>query len=129
MRGSLEEEKKAYRREGIIPAGAGLTDIVDVMTRIVGDHPRGCGAHLARMSFRIFSLGSSPRVRGSQYASIYVGEEPGIIPAGAGLTYRLKPHVGCFRDHPRGCGAHGRQSANVSQEAGSSPRVRGSQKD
>ena len=52
----------------------------------------------------------------------------GIIPAGAGLTKRRRSTTQTSRDHPRGCGAHGRSLTMYRNHWGSSPRVRGSLK-
>ncbi len=66
-------------------------------------------------------------MRGSQYGRHQSTHAPGIIPAGAGLTHRVKHVDSIARDHPRGCGAHPCSSGNSCQTSGSSPRVRGSQ--
>ena len=91
-------------------------------------------------------MGSSPRVRGSLVAISKRHAAAGIIPAGAGLTYRPSCYYArnrdhpagagltrhehdrayCDRDHPRGCGAHTALEWHVLFRAGSSPRVRGS---
>ena len=70
--------------------------------------------------------GSSPRVRGSLEELVIRVRDIGIIPAGAGLTFRFKACRTMCGDHPRGCGAHLSQKANAAQQQGSSPRVRGS---
>ena len=65
-------------------------------------------------------------MRGSLADSTKGNAQPGIIPAGAGLTALAETMSFVFRDHPRGCGAHTRTSARHSTQWGSSPRVRGS---
>ena len=112
--------------QGIIPAGAGLTHVTRCWPFGARDHPRGCGAHWTELTRRSRCSGSSPRVRGSRKQLLQVVGQPGIIPAGAGLT----PHIGdesrCVWDHPRGCGAHSPPLSSANAWAGSSPRVRGS---
>ena len=71
---------------GIIPAYAGNT--VQIIVVIFGqwDHPRVCGEHLSSRADTSGSLGSSPRMRGTQrYGSTYE-QAAGIIPAYAGNT-------------------------------------------
>ena len=52
----------------------------------------------------------------------------GIIPAHAGLTFAAYPLLLVERDHPRACGAHSILPIVMSVSAGSSPRMRGSQR-
>ncbi len=73
-----------------------------------------------------FSLGSSPRVRGSHMPRVSATSFIGIIPAGAGLTNDFLLLNQNKRDHPRGCGAHPIDKSLRAARAGSSPRVRGS---
>ena len=75
---------------GIIPAHAGLTKWRWWRWVPKWDHPRACGAHGYLKHARFSKAGSSPRMRGSLYVGAYVGEEPGIIPAHAGLTCSIK---------------------------------------
>ena len=111
---------------GIIPAGAGLTKEAEEKADGLGDHPRGCGAHDLPISTNSLTMGSSPRVRGSQMKYIMIACFSGIIPAGAGLTHRRRYHYCRSWDHPRGCGAHMKSKRGISNGSGSSPRVRGS---
>ena len=127
MRGSPSLCEETYRKTGIIPAHAGLTNARRTTTRPGRDHPRACGAHHVFFELPQSFRGSSPRMRGSRARVIAPSGPTGIIPAHAGLTFiTCKPlcHKG---DHPRACGAH-----CISQEIGvwpmgSSPRMRGSQ--
>ena len=86
MRGSRERRLHAVLRHGIIPAHAGLTDIIKVKNRMVRDHPRACGAHIASPFQSLATQGSSPRMRGSRFFLVFFCVENGIIPAHAGLT-------------------------------------------
>ena len=126
VRGSLTRIIRLPLVSGIIPAGAGLTSRMRRGRYRCRDHPRGCGAHDGFTVFRPEKWGSSPRVRGSQRAEMAVICFLGIIPAGAGLTRKLRATASSRRDHPRGCGAHTSGRLMVTTPWGSSPRVRGS---
>ena len=111
---------------GIIPAGAGLTPAWYCPGPLPGDHPRGCGAHIASAGSDVSPWGSSPRVRGSLSSLPVCSFNCGIIPAGAGLTATGTTRRMPAWDHPRGCGAHKRTRSYGDYLSGSSPRVRGS---
>ena len=111
---------------GIIPAGAGLTPAMPRPNQPYRDHPRGCGAHCLTVICQRRGSGSSPRVRGSQVKVSSKCFNPGIIPAGAGLTASRRGRAAGRWDHPRGCGAHSRRATTIRWRSGSSPRVRGS---
>ena len=51
--------------------------------------------------------------------------EPGIIPAYAGSTSRVRWKIGFLGDHPRVCGEHLENSLVGCVSSGSSPRMRG----
>ena len=106
VRGSLFAHEERVARDGIIPAGAGLTLRQFTDSQEIRDHPRGCGAH--------------------SYPPQFSDSEPGIIPAGAGLTDCQLSRASGLRDHPRGCGAHFFLKFFFRVNRGSSPRVRGS---
>ena len=55
VRGSLDYTGMHIGDLGIIPAGAGLTEMVTIMYVAHRDHPRGCGAHTKRsQQWRLF---------------------------------------------------------------------------
>ena len=113
---------------GIIPADAGSTWPRWPRPRRTRDHPRGCGEHWQSSSKGIYSVGSSPRMRGALSPCVSGCSARGIIPADAGSTYTAKEAHVVIRDHPRGCGEHYHpQSAGLSVP-GSSPRMRGALK-
>ena len=73
--------------------------------------------------------GSSPRVRGKLMLACAHECSPRIIPARAGQTHDSSaPHASCS-DHPRACGANAVFSPFSPRSPGSSPRVRGKQRD
>ena len=64
-------------------------------------------------------------MRGKGLDGLDLGEEGGIIPAGAGKSQGF-PTVGAgMRDHPRGCGEKALHPGGNAANEGSSPRVRG----
>ena len=110
---------------GIIPALAGNTQTAVVHMDYSRDHPRACGEHVAPPSPSGFLLGSSPRLRGTHVAHHRRTVVHGIIPALAGNTTCLFPHVLAYRDHPRACGEHQLLRFTAPADGGSSPRLRG----
>ena len=50
--------------------------------------------------------GSSPRMRGALFHSLFFPSSVRIIPADAGSTIHTSPGRYAFEDHPRGCGEH-----------------------
>ena len=127
MRGSRSLELRPIMNLGIIPAHAGLTRTMASRPGSSWDHPRACGAHLARPLKMPVTAGSSPRMRGS-HISIPIAMNPcGIIPAHAGLTSVMSIHSSLYGDHPRACGAHASGAQDEQYFWGSSPRMRGSQ--
>ena len=65
MRGSLLIAALQVADAGIIPAHAGLTNLITLQVPPSWDHPRACGAHCASVSQKTGGRGSSPRMRGS----------------------------------------------------------------
>ena len=70
-------------------------------------------------------MGSSPRMRGTQWASIPSHVKNRIIPAYAGNTLLRHASAQAARDHPRVCGEHGAMPYVQAIPRGSSPRMRG----
>ena len=127
MRGSHTGYDGIVLHVGIIPAHAGLTTSLWFSGSARRDHPRACGAHIARPSGVDVSKGSSPRMRGSPNRAGDVKTRHGIIPAHAGLTLHPWRRRYPRRDHPRACGAHKVVARSPALVQGSSPRMRGSQ--
>ena len=116
---------KTIAEEGIIPAGAGRSRGHPRLCGWAGDHPRGCGEKWVIQASRLFRKGSSPRVRGEGRGRRARALRKGIIPAGAGRSWRSENQKGEGGDHPRGCGEKLHKGEGVSALKGSSPRVRG----
>ena len=145
MRGTPNPRRSAPRRRGIIPAYAGNTDNLTVNRVHPRDHPRVCGEHDVHGSGFAVNQGSSPRMRGTQSATIQTllrgGSSPrmrgthgrrisrsvrrGIIPAYAGNTAAPHASASILRDHPRVCGEHINEKVKAAITLGSSPRMRG----
>ena len=97
----------SYRgHAGIIPAYAGSTNVLDLSSAWVGDHPRVCGEHGLGARLHRNVWGSSPRMRGALGAALSVMFSRGIIPAYAGSTAPSPRRPRARGDHPRVCGEH-----------------------
>ena len=128
MRGTRTVRCSRARTLGIIPAYAGNTAEMVVHLFQRGDHPRVCGEHPRPIGRMPRCAGSSPRMRGTLEVFLFKYREHGIIPAYAGNTNaHLKPLV-IKRDHPRVCGEHFDTIMQRNEKAGSSPRMRGTQR-
>ena len=125
MRGTLRTIMISTHHEGIIPAYAGNTYVERINVDLVGDHPRVCGEHRVRCAVHMTLRGSSPRMRGTHLVPRAWMAGPGIIPAYAGNTRRVRACGGHVRDHPRVCGEHLVIGTGGAASPGSSPRMRG----
>ena len=109
----------------ITPACAGKRLAPPLRTKCPLDHPRVCGEKFCACIFRVYKIGSPPRVRGKAFvAAVGVGEE-GITPACAGKRYLCRSSSPRRKDHPRVCGEKRAYTVPQAIEAGSPPRVRG----
>ena len=73
---------------GLIPAGAGTTNVKQAANGEIKAHPRRCGDHRTDFDYSRPGTGSSPQVRGPRRACTHSAETLGLIPAGAGTTLR-----------------------------------------
>jgi hypothetical protein len=90
-------------------------------------HPRACGERSYKFRSNRESGGSSPRVRGTLSCGIVTLAPIRFIPARAGNAQKaLHPFSGP-PVHPRACGERCNSPVVISDGAGSSPRVRGTQ--
>ena len=71
---------------GIIPACAGSTNVTEIGSIAIGDHPRMRGEHVAVERLPTDRLGSSPHARGAHQHPDSTLADEGIIPACAGST-------------------------------------------
>ena len=125
VRGRLIQRPHHLQRRGLIPAGAGQTRGRVFTPRIVGAHPRRCGADMRSRALRQPARGSSPQVRGRPEPRGDGPVAPGLIPAGAGQTRWVITSPPWWRAHPRRCGADAACSPRRLVDGGSSPQVRG----
>jgi len=92
---------------------------------LVSVHPRVCGEQLLFLRATALTVGSSPRVRGTDSVSVVRAVDDRFIPACAGNS---SGSGGLFHPsavHPRVCGEQPISGCITSTCGGSSPRVRG----
>ena len=129
MRGAQAGSLRLLFEPRIIPADAGSTRLDCHRYHAGGDHPRGCGEHYL-LEWRFEHVeGSSPRMRGARTELYTANEAHRIIPADAGSTVMPSPSGRSCWDHPRGCGEHRSNRAELRGQVGSSPRMRGARQD
>ena len=128
MRGAPQPE--AIRRENvrIIPAYAGSTSGSAYRSLGSRGHPRVCGEHCLSHEKSPLGSGSSPRMRGALVPHASPRIPRGIIPAYAGSTSSPGRKTRRERDHPRACGEHATKLMTLMFCMGSSPRMRGAQR-
>ena len=81
---------------GITPAYAGKSRAGVCIVGDFGDHPRVCGEKRVRLSTRISSTGSPPRMRGKVAALHCNRSVDGITPAYAGKRLKRSHRIGHF---------------------------------
>ena len=86
MRGTPAVTEATNNTARIIPAYAGNTPAACWKSWQAWDHPRVCGDHSWRLSWRCHAPGSSPHMRGTQLCWFAHAPMAGIIPAYAGNT-------------------------------------------
>ena len=106
VRGTLKTPPPEIRAWGLIPAGAGNTEDLLLMSRMAGAHPRRCGEHVTKPEVGEGNRGSSPQVRGTRLGVLDEDPVVRLIPAGAGNTNFKVIVSRSERAHPRRCGEH-----------------------
>ena len=111
----------------LIPAGAGNIARRGPSASKAGAHPRRCGEneHVRQNGTNI--CGSSPQVRGKQWAKEHEVSLGRLIPAGAGKTGARHESQTPNAAHPRRCGENQALFLLPCFTFGSSPQVRGKQ--
>ncbi len=129
VRGSRNSCLGDPRHRGSIPAGAGEPSEYEIVLPESEVDPRGCGGavRIRNRSTRI--RGRSPRVRGSPIPGHACSLGRGSIPAGAGEPPSVTMIANMRRVDPRGCGGAYVPLLASLNDAGRSPRVRGSPQD
>ena len=137
------------QRRRYIPACAGETSELGILTtptrvhpRVCGEthhqeapgagetvHPRVCGGNFYRAGAMVSFSGTSPRVRGKPVLVLNGVRCKRYIPACAGETARRSRFWTTTRVHPRVCGGNRSQYSILTYRTGTSPRVRGKRVD
>ena len=92
-------------------------------------HPHACGEHLVSNCSQVARCGSSPRMWGTQDASVFDGLFYRFIPTHVGNTGSWTTKAGSTSVHPHACGEHGVADMGTFIPGGSSPRMWGTQHD
>ena len=129
MRGkrlSVLAHTSTYR---LIPAHAGKTCVGCCLGNRFWAHPRACGENYVDEATLLPEPGSSPRMRGKPPGRAQPCLGPRLIPAHAGKTRLPALPMNDQRAHPRACGENPFTALARSPGCGSSPRMRGKQRD
>ena len=125
LRGTLNGGISCILLLRFIPASAGNTQPSTPTGAGSTVHPRVCGEHpLLRYCTNPLS-GSSPRLRGTQSATMAAPLHMRFIPASAGNTPYRRSAFWSSTVHPRVCGEHSPSWCSCRMATGSSPRLRG----
>ena len=125
--GTLSRPRSYTLVRRFIPTGVGNAHSVLLPCRSASVHPHGCGERRTAFSTARKSPGSSPRVWGTHKLGFWLWSMLRFIPTGvgnAGLVL-LAGRTGSV--HPHGCGERVTAGVTAALEAGSSPRVWGTQ--
>ena len=108
-----------------IPAHAGNTSRCRHRPQPTAVHPRARGEHCPSSLPGRFSVGSSPRTRGTPLSQPLDDLPLRFIPAHAGNTWEKDYFTSSLPVHPRARGEHGDREKPFQAISGSSPRTRG----
>ncbi len=125
VRGTLHRFAAGVVILRFIPACAGNAPSQAAKCSSTTVHPRVCGERSLRYWPMIVSIGSSPRVRGTQWRLLPTLPNSRFIPACAGNAQRSSRRCSAGSVHPRVCGERVMASTIMCAGFGSSPRVRG----
>ena len=129
VRGKPASARSWVDKNGLIPACAGKTSTPDFSEIEDWAHPRVCGENKTYTGSLRGKRGSSPRVRGKHSCPSRGPRAKRLIPACAGKTLLRVAGLDSRPAHPRVCGENIRARSPNTMFAGSSPRVRGKQRD
>ena len=125
MRGTGRARRFPLLKHRFIPAHAGNRSAFRRSSSVISVHPRACGEQNALLSILAPAPGSSPRMRGT---GVFLGVGRLVsrfIPAHAGNRRQARRRRRDSAVHPRACGEQHRDPADLANECGSSPRMRG----
>ena len=125
MRGKLSVALRTALTQGNIPAYAGKTMATMSENIPRPEHPRVCGENAARFTGVDWVRGTSPRMRGKRVKFFLCGLFHRNIPAYAGKTCLICSNMMIFPEHPRVCGENSISDAELLEQLGTSPRMRG----
>ena len=125
VRGTGRQSMNRGQISRITPACAGNRAWTRQSHPAAPDHPRVCGEQRIPCSIAHITSGSPPRVRGTAFSDLVVGNQVGITPACAGNSRITAPRWISIRDHPRVCGEQSSGLYRCICILGSPPRVRG----
>ena len=109
----------------LIPARAGNTAPGPAGPAVRSAHPRSRGEHGTGSDFTVTASGSSPLARGTPRQAPTAPAPQRLIPARAGNTGQLQPHISSSSAHPRSRGEHSSWVVVWGSMYGSSPLARG----
>ena len=113
------------RRQRLIPAHAGKTQVARPIRGLRWAHPRSRGENPSAVQICVGALGSSPLTRGKPRGQRATVGAAGLIPAHAGKTDERQYIRVDSRAHPRSRGENEVPGHGAAGEAGSSPLTRG----
>ncbi len=90
-------------------------------------HPRACGEQINIRSPSATASGSSPRMRGTERRRLWDEGWRRFIPAHAGNSPVALAEARTITVHPRACGEQVAPNQSLPPDAGSSPRMRGTE--
>ena len=125
VRGAAREVARRADVGRFIPACAGNRGVSAAGAVQVTVHPRVCGEQRALITPIASTVGSSPRVRGTEGVDHADCLDGRFIPACAGNRAGRARRCRCGTVHPRVCGEQANNSKFGLMGDGSSPRVRG----
>ena len=125
VRGTAHNRIASGRWLRFIPACAGNSRLIQLPKDRFTVHPRVCGEQAKWDDDKRNPVGSSPRVRGTEYCSRLCKDIARFIPACAGNSIVASVFVNAMAVHPRVCGEQLTPATETISRSGSSPRVRG----
>jgi len=125
VRGTLAATQQEIVALRFIPARAGNAFLSASRFAASAVHPRACGERCTNSPDTYKLIGSSPRVRGTQWLGSLQASRDRFIPARAGNAIDAATTNRAIAVHPRACGERIVILTAPTPSAGSSPRVRG----
>ena len=129
VRGTVEFSESVWSGARFIPACAGNSLEAAAIVDARAVHPRVCGEQPYFCTAFQCVVGSSPRVRGTAVISALIEGHQRFIPACAGNRRVLPAPVVSLTVHPRVCGEQALYTGIGPLIHGSSPRVRGTDRE